>query len=455
MSTSSELLATAGNNISAQLGLPEGAVTIGTGDGASVVINENNSKTTNIAIGIKGIGADLDRAGAEKKILAALHQIPEVNKVLQTVYDPDLAKKLTAELQKLAESTTGLDPHILKWSGFAPKIAEQGAYRGVDDHAIVSGSNDYGIETNIKVPVDGNTDGNDLAKKIEATIKERLPAIKEELTTATVKYITQNLQHEGKSEADIAQAIEKTKADMAKLDFNIHLDNNIINISISSPEQTEAVKKTSNKWLTADNADALKASNPLSALSNIVLERDLKTNPDAAPQLNKALSRAILFGGGEKAMEVFPLIAGRRDIASLIAKEAKKFPEKEAEFKNILASDLFKKHFGDIKEGEAGVVPSAPMFKKDHTKPDTIELWINDIAKDKIKGVIEAIAAHQPKAQQAAPPPIAETSIAATAEQKPSSVITDVINYFSHGKAANDPNYNAANSQQQRNLLTR
>lgn len=388
------VLAQAGLAVSNALGLKAGDVVISSGVSPNNDIweAEHQKKNTNLVITIKGIGIDLDQVTAEKKVLEALEQFPDIKKFVQLKSNETLASDVRDKL-KIATQGTDFDKHILAWSPFAkPEILESDW--AVTDHAIIPRADAYGVTFGINVPVDkNNPDPKELSEKVDKNIKERLPEIQEELTKCTIKYITKNLQADGKSEAEIAQAIEKVKADMEKLHISANLDNNGSNIEIAirSPEQEDAFKnKTGDSWQVPDNADILKASNPLNELTQTVTADESKTNPNAGSQFDKAIGRAFLYGGGEKAMEVFPLIAGKRDILNAIKKEATKFPEKAALFDDILASDLFKKHGYGVGKDEAGAAPAKPIFMKHYDKPDTLELWIKT-EKDKVPEIASAL----------------------------------------------------------------
>lgn len=428
MSTSSEaLLNKASKVISAGLGLSEDSVTIGTGDKKEVGFGGNAEKdTTNIVLTINGLGSDLNQIDAQNKILAVLDKIPDVKKVLQTIPDESLAVKAFNQLKNLAEGTN-FNTKLLEWKGFDQKLIKE--KQSIRDYAIDAVANAYGITFHISIATDKNTDPKELTERTEENVKGRLPEIKALLADVTVKYITQNLQHEGKSEAEIATAVEKARTDMEKLNISLNLGRNGgIEVTIRSPEQTEAFKVSKDEWSSPENADSLKASNPLHELSEVVLERDRKINPDASSQLKKAVSRAFLFGGGEKAMEVFTTVAGRSDIANAITKEATNFPEKEAEFKEVLSSDFFKKHGWKTEHDDAGAAPSQPLFKKNHEKPDSLELWIMDVNKDKVKPIIESIAAMHVAASPVQNSP-AHAPARPTTEQ-PDGVIEKVLAYF-------------------------
>ena len=378
------VLAQASNAVAAALELPvgEGYVTIGTGISPNndLYSAEREHKDTNMVITIKGLGVDLDQKTAETNVLKALDQFPDLKKFLQLKFDEELVIAISKKLKNAAQGTD-FDKYILAWSPFInPEIIKDGNEYAIPNHAIDDMSmNAYGVTCSMRVPVDKNTDPKELTEKVDANIKSRLPEIKATLTECTIKYITKNLQADGKSEAEIAQEVEKVKAEMEKLHISVNLDNQgtRVEISIRSTQQEEAFKhKTGNSWEMRDDADKLKGSNPLSELSQMVSEDKKKTDPDASSQIEKALGRSFLYGGGEKAMEVFPLIAGKRDILNAIAREAKKFPEKAALFDEILASDLFKKRGWGVEKGDAAAAPAKPIFMKHYDKPDTLELWI-------------------------------------------------------------------------------
>ncbi len=438
MSTNSEaLLKQAGNFISTGLNLPEGSVTIG-------IDNVNNGEFTSSGLSFKIKGVEiLDITKVEKQILEILDKVPAVKEVLQTVPEENLITKIASKLNELTQSSP-ISEGILKWSGFNPDIAKKD--NNLHDYAIEAESNSHGVLFYINIPHDSK-DENPKTKteEVEASIKKSLPSIKATLTDTTIKYITQNLQHEGKPEAEIAQEIEKARAGMEKLDISVNLASDTrISVTIRSPEQEAAIKNNDH----SQGDDTLRASNPLHELSETVLERDKQNNPDASSQLKKAVSRAFLFGGDDK---IFSIIAGRRDIANAIAKEAKKNPDKQDEFNEILNSSLFKKHdrnwFSDQTK-EAGRAPATPVFIIHPDKPDTIELRINEISQEKLRPIIEAIANYQVP-EQAAQQQLAATQAAAATQQpqvtqkeQPSVVtgaINEVLNFFGAGKQSLSP----------------
>lgn len=383
MSTESEqLLAQAGNNLATKLGLPEGAVFIGTGDkaeGGFPSIADN--KDTHIVIKTRGLGADLNQAEAEKKILEALHHSPAMRAVVETQSNAEQTAEVVAKLQHATQGTD-FDQHILKSSIFNPEIAKKD-YE-IRDYAVQgAGNSPVGTELSIHIPADDKVNPKEFAKKIETNIKSRLPEIQQSLAENTIKYVTKNLQHEGKSEAEIASKIAEVQTNMAKLEITTTVEGGEFSIAIRSPEQKKII--ADGLFAAFDKSAELKATNPLNLLSETVTQHELDTNSGASSQLNKAISRAVLYAGGEKAMEVFPIIAGKKDVANAIKKEAKRFPEKEHAFHDILNSELFKTHSKEHPE------PAKPIFKKNPEHPDTLELWIN-IPKDKVKHTVEVLA---------------------------------------------------------------
>lgn len=426
----------AAHNVATALGLPAEAVTLGTGaqgDAANdaVYIHHGHSSDehpkTNLLITIEDPNFELMTGKeAQTAVLAALDKLEPIKKIALTVPDENTAVALHAKLKAVTEGTK-FDSRLLNWPGFNPEIAKKGW--GVGDHAIDRVSEGaYGVEFSLAIPRDKHADNKKLLEDLKANVTARLPAIREMLTERALKYVNQNMLTAGKNAEEIAAAVTKTREDMAKLDIHINTDDeyfgNNVSISLRSPEQAAAVAALGNKvdrWGSKpENADALRASNPLHQLTSVLKDDELEKNPDASPQLHKAVGRAFLFAG-EKAADEFPLVAGRRDIRNAILKElvgvSKGHPERAALVAEIMESNLLKNHqgFGEHKQNALEL----PSIGKNAAKPGQLQVWIN-LPETMLKQTVHALAEPAPsQVSMHAKPAIAATpdSVLAAAQQ--------------------------------------
>lgn len=257
---------------------------------------------------------ELDPAAVEKHFLANLPQILKDNAVTETEKNhmKRLADELTAIAQaegKLNGKTTGegassIPANYSKWFEELPKR------RGWDTkHALnVTKTTTGVIRINIDVPE--NVDPDMVAKNIEA----RLDAIKDLLAKRVLKYTPSADTDEKKK--TLEQAIKGLKYTIAP--SSSAYGGKGVMIQIMSEKQLEFSKLPGNA--PPENPAELIATNPLNALKNG--DKDDEKGPDGQPNpphLKKALARAFLFAG-DKANEIFPLVAGKDDMRRAITK---------------------------------------------------------------------------------------------------------------------------------------
>lgn len=394
------LLQKASATLAAKLG---GEVSIGVGnkqnDSFAVPVDGGSpDEITNLLITLKAPGVDANPKATQEKILNALAEVPAITAVAQTTPDEKLANTVWNQLKGIAEGTQ-FDKRLLNWTGFNADVEKKGEERDFSVKVPRWEDTAFGVEFNISVPRGEGTAQGPVVDKVAESIKSRLPAIKELLTKRVAKYTEQNMRKEGKSEDEIKLVLSKLPEAIQKLNIAVNADSgsgdNSITIALRSDQQVEAKKNAPSDGSMPDNADALRASNPLSALSHALTDDEKKANPEASPQLNKALGRAFLFGG-DNAMDVFPLIAGRKDMKTAIAKELqgviKNNPEKAEAAKQILESDLFKAHDWDAAPNATGTAKPAPIFSKDATKENEMQVWLT-LPKDKVPETLQALAA--------------------------------------------------------------
>lgn len=423
--------------LAAKLGVGAGAVSISTGDNPDPDgrwrgrIDDVASNQTNLMIEVNVPGADLDPTGAKDKIREALSAIEPLSQIAQIKSDAVLAGEVLGQL-KAATADTDFNAKLLEWPGFNKDIAARGW--GVDDYAVSYVNNSaYGIELHLKIPTDKDTGPLPLARQVTEEQKKRLESgeIKAILEERVIKYARANLAKEGKSAEEIDAAVGKIKADMANLVISINEEyGRNVSITLRSPKQAEAYKKAAGGFNEPDNANELRAENPLQNTLTSQLGKDEQ------PQMHKALARTLLFtkdekGRAAKPIETFPLIAGRHDIKVAIAKELSRIgrekPEKAALFKEILESPLFKEH-GRWASGSVDTALPTASITKPADKPDTIQVTMMvDMdakrfkGKNPVKDTIAALAALDTQPQQQ---PAAEAAQpAATMQQVESTAV--------------------------------
>lgn len=399
------ILARAAITAAAAFGLPADAVTLSQGErpdsgGIHVRYHGGSSSdhpTNNLLLTIKDPNLDLmTKEEVRTAVLAGLNKLEPMKAVTLTVPDEKTATALHAKL-KAATAGTSFDTRLLDWPGFNPEIAKKGW--GVDDHAIADVyEGAYGVEFDLRIPTDKKTDTKKVLGELKDNVTGRLPAIRAMLTDRTVKYVKHNLATAGKTSEEIAAAEEKTRADMARLEIHVNTQDEFgVRVTMRSPEQSAVVAANGGKVDrysgNPDNADALRASNPLHQLTSSLTEAEREANPNASAQLPKAVARAFLFAG-EKAADEFALLAGRRDIQTAIAKELAKaitgHPEQAPLLQEILASNLFKNH-SDWHQTEGSAL-SEPTIVRDATKPGETLVWINNVPEAQLKKAVLDLA---------------------------------------------------------------
>jgi hypothetical protein len=146
---------------------------------------------------------------------------------------------------------------------------------------------------------------------IAASFEARKGAILEMLADRVVKYTPS---------ADTDEKKAALKAQVKALEVFVETSDTYskrVTIRIMSKDQLAATKDADGKpqAIPAEKVAELAATNPLNALKNGEKELD-KDNP---PHLQKALARSFLFAG-DKANEIFPLIAGKDDMRRAVIK---------------------------------------------------------------------------------------------------------------------------------------
>ena len=172
---------------------------------------------------------------------------------------------------------------------------------------------------------------------IVKNLEDRKDAILETLAKRVVKYTPEMDTPEKK--AALEESVKKLNVVVSAQESD---RGKKIIIQILSDLQLEASKAPSG--FNPERIAEYVASNPLAALQNGENDKD-PNKPQ--PHLQKALARSILFAG-EKATEIFPLIAGKEDMARAVGKSLTHLknkannPELSKKIDTFLADGVFK-----------------------------------------------------------------------------------------------------------------
>ena len=263
----------------------------------------------------------------QTQILAQLSQIPALADNVQFETDRKHAENLAKRLREFIAGGAQIPESFAKWfEDMAKNDARERA-----DHTVKITKQDTGISIQLDVPKDADP------AAVQKNLEDRMDAIKSMLAERVVKYTPEAATEEQKQALrDRVKALDFAVS-ATKYDSGAYL-----NIAVLSKEQLEYAKKTTTGFnapaLSADETKALRDSNPLNAL---------KDGEGKDAQLQKAVARSVLFAG-DKAMEVFPIIAGREDMKRAVIKPLVKFAKEKPEQADIVSKfiddDAFKKH---------------------------------------------------------------------------------------------------------------
>ena len=270
-------------------------------------------------------------------VLKSLGELPGLKDKIAFDTDAEHAVKMRARLGDFIKKGADIPPAFLEWGGFKPTVAEKKGWNNdLGTHALNIDKDGLGIHINIKVPLGEDEQPNSKAiiEGIEQNIKGRLPEIRDMLVKRIAKY-------KGVSDeaglAAIKQKVDALKIETSTSEYN-QQDNYAtaaqVMINIASPEQKETSKDPVKFFgLPEDEKKKIAATNILQDLS--------------IEQLGKALGRAFL-SAGETSQEIFPKIAGRRDMQIAIIKSLSRLksakPEIATEIETFLNDDTFKDH---------------------------------------------------------------------------------------------------------------
>ncbi|MDE3015446.1 MAG: hypothetical protein KGI29_00780 [Pseudomonadota bacterium] len=388
------------------------SVNITTGDevnNRSYVVREigtDDEKYTNFVLTLRVPDSDLKPETIKAEVKEKLGALAPMKAVAQWTPEETVVESLVKDINAAISGTDFNRAFIDEPPVLKPEIVKKGWGASHKKHALsYVNSSSYGFKFGLSIPIDKDSDPKPLAEKLIADIKQRLPEIKLLLTDRVVKYTEMNLKAAGKNEAEIKQALENARANMAKLEITVNNDGGNwsahVTVTIRSPEQIAAfanVKEAHNPK-EPDNADALRATNPLHGLKDMITEKD------PHPQLHKAIARSFFFGKDKKPVAIFPLVAGRMDLKTAIAKEFARIlpehPDKKEAFDKILSSEIFK---------ERNL--TTPELIKDSKTHDTVEMRLS-LTEKQLTSMLEGLAALSAPVAEA--PAIATATCTATA----------------------------------------
>ncbi len=324
-------------------------------------------------------------------ILSQLSQIPALAENVQFETDRKHAENLAKRLREFIKDGAQIPESFAAWfEEMAKKDTQQRP-----DHTVQITKADTGITVSLDVPKDADP------AAVQKNLEARMEAIKAMLAERVVKYTPEAATDEQK------QALrDRVKA----LDFAVSASKtdygSLLSINVMSKEQLAVAKQNQSAGykgptLSADETKALRDSNPLNALKD----------DDKTAQLQKAVARSVLFAG-DKAMEVFPIIAGREDMKRAVIKPlvrlAQAKPEMADKVKNFIEDDTFKKHENWVYSGVIGTsnnsveggkqqprIVKTPAIKtadgNEKYTPGQITVSL-DLPANKFKAIVESIA---------------------------------------------------------------
>jgi hypothetical protein len=360
---------------------------------------------------VKNPVIETDPAKAEQHLLAQLASIEALQPYLKTESKKSHMKRMADELSAFIELEAELNakdtgsravsipPEYAKWFEELPKRNDWST-----KHALNITKTNLGvIQIAISIPKDADIN------TVVANFESRKDAIKEMLANRVVKY-TPGL--------DTKEKKENLAAQVKDLEIIITPSSNdvgqIASIQIMSKKQKDEIKAAGSG--VPDNIPDLLASNPLMALK----DGEDDKNPENPAHLKKALARSFLFAG-EKANDIFPLVAGKDDMRRAIAKSLvhlkNRQPENTELAKKIdafLGDDVFKdpdrwgtpvEERKDFKEAPRFLKMGREIGSKPYTKGEmAIELTVPADKFTKIRDQLAALA-EMPQAQQTAETP--------------------------------------------------
>jgi hypothetical protein len=352
--------------------------------------NQNQTPAT-LELTITNEGLETDPT-LQALILAQLSQIPALAGNVQFETDRKHAENLAKRLREFIKDGAQIPESFAAWfEQMAKKDAQQRP-----DHTVQITKKDTGITVSLDVPKDADP------AAIQKNLEARMDAIKSMLAERVVKYTPEATTEEQK---------QTLRAKIMALDFAVSASKtdygSLLSIDILSKEQLAAAKQNQatgykGPTLSADETKALRDSNPLNAL------KDGEGN-DA--QLQKAVARSVLFAG-DKAVEVFPIIAGREDMKRAVIKPlvrlAQAKPEMAEKVKSFIEDDTFKKHENWVYSGGIGtsnnsaeggkqqprIVKTSAIKTADGSEkytPGQITVSL-DLPANKFKAIVESVA---------------------------------------------------------------
>jgi len=353
------------------------------------------------------------------EIKARIYEVLQANDIFRKhiEFDDPIAhvENLRATLQEFIDRGAQIPKEYLEWRGFNTELVKEKKYfDNLPDHAInldysegLSPHGSTGINFELAIPEtkkereQGTALADALREKVTGNITARIPAIKEMIAKrlASSKYLGDEMSAE----------------DIQKQVNSLIITVKDATIFIASPDQekeSDRLKDPKAIPLTEEEQKKLAATNILSKLPK--------------EKLGKILGRAFLHAG-DKAEEIFPLVAAREDMKRAITRQLKIFkyseagqkdPELQKTVDEFIADDAFKKQDYDADKAQFKATPH-PIKDADPKKSGTMSINITFEKKGIVQDLLTALAEPPQQQEQSATPetPAAETSTIA-AEDK-------------------------------------
>lgn len=335
----------------------------------------------------------LTPAETSQRAFKALAAIEPLADAVRFESNAQHAKSLRKEMEHFIERGADIPKSFLNWGEFDGEKAEQ--WNAVADHGVSGiGVFPKGVEFFIPVAENSKDQTATIApyEQVQQNFDKRKDAIKETIAErlGIIEGAIEKKTHKVLDE----QKWNEIQAKAKSLDINIVKEEEgprfsdsrkkILKFTVSSPEQTEFMKTQNggpNAAVDEAKVKELIDSNPLSHLSDI--------------QRGKLLGRAFI--NGPDAQEIFPLVAGHKDMKTAIAKSLLRWAgddaPKQAEVQKFITDDAFKDHQNWDKTSAERVAQGPLKFPPSvHTTPEgelVIEL---KIPAGKAKDIIRSIA---------------------------------------------------------------
>lgn len=406
-------------------------------------VGESDTKPTkreavDLYVTIHKPGLDVREVESTQQVRTGLSRFQSISNVVQMT-PIEVETKNALDALKRATEGTSFNKKLLENFNFDPEIAKEGrTHNHLMDYPRISS---YGADFRLRVEAHKGEDvtkkTNDIAEYFK---KDGGAAFKAKLGGRVAKYEAENfvlakieerklaktqenvtkIGEEFKKEIDALKAKAVEGVSKLVVHTNTNAEHGTLEVSVSSVEQNAAKEKNKEwRYHEAENADALKATNPLHLLSTKEIPAT-ETEPRKEPQIYRALGRAL------QDIPHYTEVAGIVDMRNLIGKEMARIyntelkdkPQQQQLLLKVAKSPIFLEHHSHWSHHaqQVGDAPSEPKFRRIEHKNDLLEVQLTLTRipgqKDPVASMLENIV-HEKVADHTAQPPVAPSQPAA------------------------------------------